>query len=70
MPISLMVYETLYQPIITSVFLKKKVTMFPILFSEYGCDIVYPKSVIMIHSLVYSLGYHEAIILLLLCHQS
>lgn len=40
-----------------------KVTMFPILYYGFDCNTVCHKYYIIIHSLLYKLGYHEAIIL-------
>ena len=40
--------------------------MFPILYYEYDCNTVWHKTFIMIYSLVYRLGYHEATILITL----
>ena len=71
---SLVIGETAYQPIITGKWVFKNVTMFPVLYYVYDCNhILYAikitvchKNFITIHSLVYRLGYPEAIVLITL----
>ena len=47
---------------------KKNVKMFPKPYYKYDCNTVCLKNFIPIRSLAYRLGYHKAIILLLLCY--
>ena len=66
MPLSLVIGETAYQPIITGKWFLKNVTMFPILYYEDDCNTACHENFIMIHSLVPWLGYREAIVMITL----
>ena len=64
--LSLVIGEIAYQPIVTKWFFFFNVPMFPILYDEYDCNTVCPHIYKIlkknrIHSLVYQLGYCEAI---------
>ena len=62
----LVIGEISYQHIATDWWFLKNVTVFPILYYEYDCNTVCHDSCITIYSLVYRLGYHEAILLITL----
>ena len=58
-------WRSYYQPISTGKGFFN-VTIFPIVYYEYDCNTIRHKNFTLIHSLVYRLWYHEAIILITL----